>query len=76
MECAVYDTVYASPHYCTLTLSGNCTDFKRRNLSALKAEGNNFAYNSPSVCFQLKKKKPKQKQSSLQEKIVCRQTHS
>lgn len=47
MECAVYDTVCASPHYYTSTLSGNRTNFKRRNLSALKAEGINFAYISP-----------------------------
>lgn len=76
MECAVYDTVCAPPHYYTLTLSGNCTNFKRRNLSALKAEGINFAYISPSVLFVFDWKKKKNSKNQPQEKSTCRQTHS
>lgn len=53
MECAVCHTVYTSPHYYTLTLSHNCTDFKRRNISALKAEGINFVYISPFLLLVL-----------------------
>lgn len=59
IECAVCDTLYASPHYYTLTLSGNRTDFKRRNFSALKAEGINFSYISPLLLLVFNWKKPK-----------------
>lgn len=75
MECAVYDTIYASSYYYTLTLSGNCTNFKRRNIFALKAEGINFAYVFPLLLLVFNWKKNNKNQPSPQEKIACGQTH-
>lgn len=75
MECAVYDGIYVSPHHCTVTLSGNCMNFKRKNVSALKAEGINFAYIFPFLLLVFSWENPNKNQPSPQEKIACGQTH-